>query len=118
MSDNREEIIDKLNAIPLQPLEEALHKAKEQVEKVEKKILIIKKNKNSKEYLMNVIHNGRMGVETTVNKDDALDISDWDISQLAIICKGLQQAGYKTEIEKIQIEEVEETKEETNETEK
>lgn len=70
----------------------------------EKKLLVIKKNKKRKEYLMTIIH---MGVETTYNKDHALDISNWDIGQLAKICKNLQQAGYKTEIEKIQIEEIE-----------
>lgn len=68
-----------------------------------KKILVIKKVKFKDEYLLNIIereHWGQMrkGVETTANRDDAMDITDLDFSIFAMLCKGLRNAGYKTKV--------------------
>lgn len=52
-----------------------------------KKILQIKKG----EYLLEVVNGG---ISTTYKKEDAFDISNWSMEQLANITVGLQGAGY------------------------
>lgn len=61
-----------------------------------KKIMRIRKG----EYLLELTNEG---MHTTFDKDEALDISNWSISQVGLIAKSLREVGYK----KVAIERIE-----------
>jgi hypothetical protein len=78
-----------------------------------KKILQIKKG----EYLLNILNQG--AINTTYNKDVAMDIKDWSLEQLGYIVSNLKKVGYiHAEVLTIEDEDEDEEIEERGEVEK
>lgn len=74
----------------------------------DRKVLKLRKGKFKKyEYLFNIIISDGMitGIETTFDKEKALDISGYELGELGQICMGLRTNGYDIEIETIQVSE-------------